>query len=59
MKNTLTVSIDTEVMKVVYTLMDENQINRSTALNFLALQGIMRLEELREKAKKKNTEKER
>lgn len=50
MKSTITVSVDSDIFKVIYALMEQRGISRSEALNFLALQGVLRLKELNEEA---------
>lgn len=48
MKSTISASIDSDILKVIYGLMEQRGISRSEALNFLALQGVLRLKELHE-----------
>jgi len=48
MKTSVTASIDERTMKVVYALMEQRHMTRSQAIDFLALQGMLRLKELNE-----------
>lgn len=48
MKSTISVSVEEDTLKVIYALMEQRHISRSEALNFLALQGVLRLKELHE-----------
>ncbi len=46
MKYNVSVSLDDRTMQVVSALMDQRHISRSQAINFLAWQGVLRLQEI-------------
>lgn len=46
MKYNASVSLDDKVMQVVSALMEQRHISRSEAINFLAWQGVLRLQEI-------------
>jgi hypothetical protein len=46
MRSSITVSIDERTIKVMSALMEQRHMSRSEAINYLAWQGVLRLQEI-------------